>query len=86
MRACACVGGLTEAALSLEASPSTVHVGGPCDAHRKERGSCIPAAWTTRPSVVVILELVGLAVSGSEVKISMAAIKQCEIETVRTLT
>lgn len=44
------------------------------------------AAWTTRPSVVVILELLGLAVSGSEVKISKSAMKQCEIETVRTLT
>lgn len=58
--------------------------------HQKRKGSlcspALPAAWTTRPSVVVILELLGLAVSGSEVKISESVIKQCETETVRTLS
>lgn len=68
------------------------HEDGPCEVNTvfplrntKERGP-LPAAWTTRPSVVVILELLGLAVSGSEVKISKAAIKQCETRAVRTLT
>lgn len=46
----------------------------------------LPAAWTTRPSVVVILELLGLAVSGSEVKIRKSAMKQRETETIRTFT
>lgn len=96
-RACTWVGELHCATLSLKASPRAFPGGGPWDGHAKppvarqeRKGSCcnpaLPAAWTTSPSVVVILELLGLAVSGSEVKRSESVIKQCETETVRTLT
>lgn len=92
----ACVGGLHEATLPTKASPRAVHVDGPCDVHtkppmpgHKRKGLTttqpyLPAAWTTRPRVVVILELLGLAVSGSEVQINKSATKQCETENVRT--
>lgn len=90
-------GGLHEATLSPKASPRALHGDGPWDVHTKpptlrqeRKGSqchpTLPAAWTTRPNVVVILELLGLAVSGSEVKISKSATKQCETDTARTVT
>ena len=57
---------------------------------QKRKGShCnlnLPAAWTTRPSVVVILELLGLAVSGSEVKNRQVSHGATGTETSRTFT